>query len=58
VRLLGIGVSQLSSTDEAVQLTTTGDPRWSELEGAVDAIRSRFGSEAVGSAGLVDPSAD
>ncbi|MEX1044309.1 MAG: DNA polymerase IV, partial [Acidimicrobiia bacterium] len=50
VRLLGIGVSQLSATDGATQLATTSDPRWAEVDAAVDAIRRRFGPEAVGPA--------
>lgn len=58
VRLLGIGVSQLVAVDGALQLDTTTDPRWSELDDAVDAIRRRFGSTAVRPGGLVDPPAE
>ena len=54
VRLLGIGVSQLVTTDGGVQLVTETDGRWSEVDAAVDAIRRRFGDGAVGPAGLAD----
>lgn len=58
VRLLGIGVSQLSETDGAIQLVTTEDPRWSDVDATVDAIRRRFGPKAVRPAGLVGDSDD
>lgn len=54
VRLLGIGVSQLVSTDGGVQLAVETDGRWSEVDATVDAIRKRFGDGAVGPAGLAD----
>ena len=54
VRLLGIGVSQLVSTDGGVQLATETDGRWTEVDATVDAIRRRFGDDAVGPAGLAD----
>ena len=54
VRLLGIGLSQLSEAGEAFQLATTTDPRWSDVDAAVDAIRQRFGQGSVGPARLVE----
>lgn len=54
VRLLGVGVSQLVSTDGGVQLVTEADGRWTEVDATVDAIRRRFGDDAVGPAGLAD----
>lgn len=58
VRLLGIGVSQLSEIGDARQLLTTGDVRWADVDAAVDGIRARFGPDAVGPARLVDPAED
>jgi DNA polymerase-4 len=58
VRLLGVSVSGL--TDHAAEQLTlsldddTGqDAEWSEVDGAVDAIRARFGARAIGPAALV-----
>jgi DNA polymerase-4 len=53
VRLLGVGVSGL--VDGAVRqlsLDDLGEPAWSELDSAVDAIRERFGSDAIGRASV------
>lgn len=57
IRLLGIAVSGLVETGEAVQLAVTDDPRWGEVDATVDAIRQRFGRHAVRPAGLLDGSA-
>ena len=54
VRLLGIGVSGLVESQAARQLTAMEDPRWSEVDAAVDAIRTRFGERAVRPAGLLE----
>ncbi|MDX1449238.1 MAG: DNA polymerase IV, partial [Acidimicrobiia bacterium] len=55
VRLLGIGVSQLTPADEGLQLAVETDGRWSDVDATVDAIRTRFGDDAVGPAGLLPP---
>ncbi|HSJ27840.1 MAG TPA: DNA polymerase IV [Acidimicrobiia bacterium] len=56
VRLLGIGVSQLSEPGSAIQLGTGS--RWEEVESAVDAIRARFGDDSVLSTGLGPPAGE
>lgn len=54
VRLLGIGVQQLAPVEEGHQMTVEADRRWSDIDAAVDAIRKRFGDDAVGPAGLAE----
>jgi DNA polymerase-4 len=56
VRLLGIHVSQLS--DDAARQLSLDDvdhPAWDEATDAVDAIRARFGSDAIVPASLAGP---
>jgi DNA polymerase-4 len=50
VRLLGIGVTSLSQRDAPVQLSVDRDPRWRDLDAAMDQVRDRFGRNAVGPA--------
>jgi DNA polymerase-4 len=52
VRLLGIGADGLVSVDEPRQLGLE-NATWEVLDAAVEEVRSRFGTEAVGRAGLV-----
>ena len=59
VRLLGLSVSQLGD-DDGQQLTfddfgAEKPAEWSRAEAAVDAIRARFGAQAVGPASLTGP---
>src|SRR5690606_9004281 len=54
VRLLGVSVSGL--TEEATRQLSFDDvaaPDWNEVDDAVDAIRARFGPQAIGPAALV-----
>jgi hypothetical protein len=56
VRLLGIHVSQLSD-GSARQLTLddVATPSWDDATGAIDAIRSRYGHDAIVPATLATP---
>ncbi|HEY5684509.1 MAG TPA: DNA polymerase IV [Acidimicrobiia bacterium] len=58
VRLLGIGVASLEGRDAPRQLSAEADPRWHELDVAVDAVRDRFGLGSIGPAGLSRPGLD
>jgi DNA polymerase-4 len=54
VRLLGVSVSGLvSGASRQLTLDDAGGPSWHEASGAVDAIRERFGSDAIGPASTV-----
>jgi DNA polymerase-4 len=55
VRLLGVSVSNLMA-GAARQLTLEDAvaPAWGDASKAIDAIRSRYGDEAVGPAALMD----
>jgi DNA polymerase-4 len=56
VRLLGVHVSQLS--DHAARQLSLDDveaPSWDDATGAVDAIRARFGADAIVPASLAGP---
>jgi len=55
VRLLGISADGLEDDDAPRQLDLDPGP-WEEIDQAVDDIRQRFGSDAVGRAALTDPS--
>ncbi|HEV8296846.1 MAG TPA: DNA polymerase IV [Acidimicrobiales bacterium] len=53
VRLLGVSVSALTDRpSRQLSLTDEGDIAWSEVDGAVDRIRARFGDRAIGPAVL------
>lgn len=52
VRLIGVGVSNLSSASAPRQLATDRPAKWDDLEDAVSAVRDRFGEGAVGPASL------
>jgi DNA polymerase IV len=56
VRLLGLGVSQITESSDPMQLDVASDGRWTEVDATVDAIRRRFGQSAVGPARLLGPS--
>jgi DNA polymerase-4 len=67
VRLLGLSVTGLGGADEPRQLrfddldgsgadeSEPTDPTWQAAEAAVDAIRARFGPDAIGPASLAGP---
>ncbi len=55
VRLLGIGLSSLEERDAPRQLSVDADPRWREIDETVDAVRDRFGRQAIGPARLARP---
>jgi len=48
VRLLGVGLGHLVEASAPLQLGVLTDDRWSDIERTVDAIRGRFGEDAVG----------
>ncbi|MDX1510712.1 MAG: DNA polymerase IV [Nitriliruptorales bacterium] len=54
VRLLGVGMSNLSDGATARQLSLDADPRWEDLDRATDAVVERFGRERIGWAALLD----
>ncbi len=68
IRLMGVGVSNLSSSDEEpVQMQLFSESqddrhdrdeaeRWRSATGAIDSIRDRFGESAVAPAAIVGPS--
>jgi DNA polymerase-4 len=57
VRLLGVSVSGLvSGATRQLSLDDAGGASWHEASGAVDAIRKRFGSAAIGPASTVGAS--
>ncbi len=53
LRLLGVRVENLTPADSDVQLTFDDDPRRSEAEAAMDAVRDRFGTASLGPASLL-----
>jgi DNA polymerase-4 len=58
IRLLGVGVSNLSEGDAARQLSLDVDPRWEEVDQVADAVRERFGNIRVSFAALLDDDFD
>ena len=52
IRLLGVGVSNLSPASAPRQLATDRSPKWDDLEAAVSTVRERYGDESVGPASL------
>jgi DNA polymerase-4 len=56
VRLLGVHVSQLvEGAARQLSLEDAGAPSWDEATGAIDAIRARYGADAIGPASLSSP---
>ncbi|MBT8164662.1 MAG: DNA polymerase IV [Acidimicrobiia bacterium] len=55
VRLLGVGVSSLEAAGAPLQLGLDRPAAWDDVSTAVDAIRTRYGDEAVSPARLVSP---
>ena len=58
VRLLGVGVSNLTEGSAARQLTLDVDQRWDEVDQVADAVRERFGNVRVSFAALLDDDLD
>ena len=56
VRLLGVSVSGLSEGGAQLSLEDSGAGSWSAATGAVDAIRDRYGDDAIVPAALAGPS--
>tara|TARA_B100000131_G_scaffold306311_1_gene333243 strand:- start:294 stop:1544 length:1251 start_codon:yes stop_codon:yes gene_type:complete len=54
VRLLGVGVSNLTESDLGLQLSFDDidgkDPEWRDAEKAIDEIHERFGTQSIGAA--------
>lgn len=62
IRLVGLGVSQFGepageqlSLDDLLAPSERGDGGWGEAEGAIDAVRARFGAGALAPASLAEP---
>jgi hypothetical protein len=55
IRLLGVSVATFVDPGEPRQMSVESDPKWDDLAEAVDAVRDRFGTDAVRPARLVSP---
>jgi DNA polymerase-4 len=55
IRLLGVSVATFVEPEESRQLSVESELKWDDLAGAVDAVRERFGSDAVRPARLMKP---
>jgi len=55
IRLLGVSVAMFQDPGGPRQMSVEGETKWDDLEGAIDAVRDRFGSDAVRPARLVKP---
>jgi hypothetical protein len=56
VRLLGIHVSQLTEgAARQLSLDDVDAPSWDDATGAIDAIRARYGADAIVPASLASP---
>ncbi|MDX1657277.1 MAG: DNA polymerase IV [Nitriliruptorales bacterium] len=58
VRLLGVGVSNLTDATAARQMTLTSDRRWEDVERVADAVAERFGDVGISYASLLDDDED
>ncbi|MGI9018354.1 MAG: DNA polymerase IV [Euzebya sp.] len=54
IRLIGVGVSNLTPGNAARQLSLTADDRWQQLERAADSARDRFGEGMVTRGSLLE----
>jgi len=55
VRLLGVSLATVVDPGDPRQLSVENEPKWDDLAEAVDAVKTKFGSDAVGPARLVKP---
>jgi len=55
IRLLGVSLATFVDPSEPRQMSLESAPKWDDLAEAVDAVRDRFGTEAVRPARLVRP---
>jgi DNA polymerase-4 len=55
IRLLGVSVATFVDPGEPRQMSVENEPKWDDLADAVDAVRDRFGTDAVRPARLVSP---
>jgi DNA polymerase-4 len=55
IRLLGVSLATLVDPGDPRQMSVENEPKWDDLAEAVDAVRTKFGSGAVGPARLVKP---
>lgn len=58
IRLLGVSVATFVDPDGPRQLSVEREPKWDDLADAVDAVKDRFGTDAVRPARLVRPDRD
>lgn len=58
VRLLGVGVTNLTEASAAHQLTLTADRRWEDVERVADTVAERFDDVRISYASLLDDDAE